>query len=172
MNVDDRIKQAKRDYLNGRIVADSSGYISVGGLTFKAPPGAPTAMATRPAAQQIFTKYNARETWDRLVAEASVKTRGNRQSAINAVVRANPGLREALITGANEDRQQAKPVSRQSTTKPRAMSKQQFDEQLQKLIESGLSKREAALQLSKSMGLSQERTGPNYFQDGKQRYFR
>ena len=158
--IDRRIAQAKADFLAGRIVADSSGYISIDGLTFKAP----VAMAR--SARQT-PQATARARWDQAVEVALVEHGGNRRRAVQMVSKRRPELRKALIAEANSNRSKTAPV----VAKPKASASQAFRQQVQELVDGGMTKLEAVKQLSRQAGLSIQPSEPNYFQDGKKRYF-
>jgi hypothetical protein len=158
--IDRRIAQAKRDFLAGRIVADANGFISADGLTFKAPTAMAGSAGRTPAA-------TATERWNGAIESALLEYNGDRKRATSMVARRQPTLRSALITEANSNRSKTAPV----VAKPRASASQAFRQQVQELVDGGMTKLEAVKQLSRQAGLSIQPSEPNYFQDGKKRYF-
>lgn len=188
----DKIEQCKADYLEGKIDADRNGYISTGGITFKAPERTKVYASAgrgshRPSASPRAATGNAAAEWATAIQAAMVHC-GSRHKATAYVAKKRPELRARLVAEANAGQaprahRGQSPVARRQPghqrPTPRArgatngggMSKDQFGQQVAKLMEDGLSKREAALQLSKSMGLSQQPEQPGYFEQGRQHYF-
>jgi hypothetical protein len=139
-------------FASGKLSTDNAGFLHVKGVgdirlsdEFVASVGASTR---RPA-----SSVTAR--WQSAVEAAMITCRGNRVKAASIAARKHPHLRAQLIAEANSGRgTQPRP---QAVTRPTAKvnSTVAFNQQVQELMEQqGLTKLEAARQLSQQMGLS------------------
>lgn len=191
-----KMEQTKAAYREGKIDADRNGYITSadGGLTFKAPERSKVyASAGRGSRRQPGESVlapatgTAKEQWSEAIASATARY-GSRAKAVAHVAKARPSLRAALIKEANAGNaprahRGQTPVARRQPghrTAPRAMrgqtnaggmSKMDFTQRVETLMQrDGMSKMEAARQLSREMGLSQQRDGGSYFEQGRERY--
>lgn len=145
--------------------------------------GPPTASlgnrSRRQPGESVLAPSTAKEQWESAVAKALVQCGGNRQRAASMVAKKRPELRARLVREANaanapRAHRGQQPVARRQPghrVAPRAMSKADFTQRVETLMQrDGMSKMEAARQLSREMGLSQQREEPGYFDQGRDRY--
>ena len=137
--------------------------------------GIGTGLASRPAAAQppVYTRHNAKQVWAAAIEEALPKCRGNRRAAVNMVVRQQPQLREQLVSEANAPKPAAKATAKPVSRATAKVDAYHFRQQLARLVEGGMSRRDAAKQLSETMGLSQPRQTDtdSYWDQRKARYY-
>jgi hypothetical protein len=151
MSASEKIHQAKMAFASGKLSTDNAGFLHVKGVgdiklsdEFVASVGASTR---RPAGS-----VTAR--WQTAVDAALISCNGNRVRATAMAARKHPHLRAQLIAEANSGRTQPKPQASQRPT-AKVNSTVAFSQQVAELMEQqGMSKLEAARQLSQQMGLS------------------
>ncbi len=126
---------------------------------------------TKPQVSTITAATQAR--WNAAIKAESAPCR-TRAQAIALASRRNPQLRAKLVAEANQGRPQPTKATVKPTARATAKSDSDlFRQQLAQLMADGMSRRDAAKQLSETMGLSQPRQTDtdSYWDQRKARYY-
>ncbi|MCC7336177.1 MAG: hypothetical protein IT422_13885 [Pirellulaceae bacterium] len=140
----------------------------------KAANAKPVARPKPVARAQVSTVSHATQArWNAAIEASSAPCR-TRAQAIALASRRNPQLRAKLVAEANQGRLQPAKATVKPTARATAKSDSDlFRQQLAQLMADGMSRRDAAKQLSETMGLSQPRQEfpDSYWDARKARYY-